>query len=767
MKSKKLKTPVLRLVQIACIITLATFYGCNNNDDDFGPNGNANVRIVEVSPDIDQYTLTNFGDAAIDISNYRLCSRFTYLNSLSSITVVSGSLDLQPGASVTLSGWPINDTDADFGLYLASGDFGDPTALVDFMQYGSAGNGRESVAVQKGIWTAGDFVDGDSPFSYIGDGNQNGVNFWEGDVSAGGTANVRILEVDPIADEFTFKNFGDATIDISDFRLCSKFDYTPDLSSLTIESGSLTLAPDAEVTISGWTIDDVSADLGLFTAGTTNADFGNPDMMVDFMQYGSAGNGRESVANTKGIWTAGDFIDGGAPFEYTGNGTQNGLTFWDAQASTQTSNLRIVSVDPVNNEFTFRNFGDLAVDISDYRLCSKFTYTSDLTSLTLESGSLNVDPDASVTLSGFDIDNASADFGIFLPGSSNADFGQASMMVDFIQYGSAGNGREGVANTAGIWTAGDFVEGGAPFNYTGNGDDNGLNFWEGTDPQSNIRFVMVDPVTDQYIIKNFDSETVDISGYRLCSEFTYTSNLTSLTIEMGSLNLAPGETVTLSGFDIAETGGADFALYESAGGFDDPNAMVDFMQFGSANNGRESQAVTKGIWGTGEFVDADGPFFYDGNGDENGESFWDGTAANTAIIRVIMVDPATDRVVLKNFGNDAQDISTYWFCSLFDYDQVTSFTLIEGSLDLASGATVTLQDADGLNDATSDVSFYNTNAFGSAAALEDFMQYGASGSGRQGVANTKGIWTLNEVISGTGPFIYTGNGLQQGESFWK
>ena len=78
------------------------------------------------------------------------------------------------------SSWQNLTSEADLGLYLASGSFGATSAMVDFTQWGSGGHGRESVAVSKGIWTAGDFVDGNEPYTYNGDGTQNGVSFWEG-----------------------------------------------------------------------------------------------------------------------------------------------------------------------------------------------------------------------------------------------------------------------------------------------------------------------------------------------------------------------------------------------------------------------------------------------------------------------------------------------------------------------------------------------------------------------------------------------------------
>ena len=51
--------------------------------------------------------------------------------------------------------------------------------MLDFVQWGSAGNGRESVAVEKGIWAAGTFIEGPSPYFYFGNFlDEFGVEFW-------------------------------------------------------------------------------------------------------------------------------------------------------------------------------------------------------------------------------------------------------------------------------------------------------------------------------------------------------------------------------------------------------------------------------------------------------------------------------------------------------------------------------------------------------------------------------------------------------------
>lgn len=136
-------------------------------------------------------------------------------------------------------------------------------------------------------------------------------------------AQVRFLEVDKSNDEVTLKNFGTSAENVSDWWFCSLFNYEQ-LSDLTLENGDLMLMPDETVTLSGYTLADTEADLGLYENGT----FSSSSDMRDFLQWGSAGNGRENVADTAGIWNAGNFLPDATIYQYTGDGTQTGLNFW-------------------------------------------------------------------------------------------------------------------------------------------------------------------------------------------------------------------------------------------------------------------------------------------------------------------------------------------------------------------------------------------------------------------------------------------------------
>lgn len=168
------------------------------------------IRITAVDPISNSITITNTTGNTIDISDYRMCSLFSYSNDITNgTTVITGDPSAIPDGGDLVIEWPINDGAADVALYLPSGSFSDPSAIVDFMQYGASGLGREDEASEAGLWTAGTFVENNGPMIWIGTCSDHSAGNW---VS---TDLDEISEIDftlspnPVSDELT--------VDISSF----------------------------------------------------------------------------------------------------------------------------------------------------------------------------------------------------------------------------------------------------------------------------------------------------------------------------------------------------------------------------------------------------------------------------------------------------------------------------------------------------------------------------------------------------------------------
>ncbi|NNE55324.1 MAG: hypothetical protein HKN32_04845 [Flavobacteriales bacterium] len=133
------------------------------------------------NPTNKQFTIHNYGNCAVDISNYMICSGLIY-ESIGNMNVIGGSTTIPAGGDFTLEwpAWVPEPSGTDLAIYLPGADFTNPDDMLDFVQWGTAGNGQESVADAKGIWTAGTFVTGFAPYNYTGNGSQDGVLFWQG-----------------------------------------------------------------------------------------------------------------------------------------------------------------------------------------------------------------------------------------------------------------------------------------------------------------------------------------------------------------------------------------------------------------------------------------------------------------------------------------------------------------------------------------------------------------------------------------------------------
>ncbi len=124
------------------------------------------------------------------------------------------------------------------------------------------------------------------------------------------------------------------------------------------------------------------------------------------------------------------------------------------------------------------------------------------------------------------------------------------------------------------------------------------------------------------------------------------------------------------------------------------------------------------------------------------------------------IDLANDRIEIVNAGESMEDMSGWWVCNRFNgspfYLTLASQATIDTQLSTA-GATLAsflpgdilvldIADADFLPDDQGEFSLYSTNSFGSSAAIETYVAWGANVGVRDTVANGAGIWTTNDFI---------------------
>jgi hypothetical protein len=135
--------------------------------------------------------------------------------------------------------------------------------------------------------------------------------------------------------------------------------------------------------------------------------------------------------------------------------------------------VRLTEIDLTNNEVTMTNMGAVMEDVSTYYLCS-FPAYGIISSLPVVSGSAMINPGMSLTVTWASAMGADGECGLY---ANNINFGDAANMLDYMEWGNTGHTRSGVAVTAGVWNAGDFVSGADPYTFTGGVGDVGSAFW--------------------------------------------------------------------------------------------------------------------------------------------------------------------------------------------------------------------------------------------------------------------------------------------------
>lgn len=116
--------------------------------------------------------ITNMGDSDYDLTGHQLCNRPTYVE-LPAETLAAGATIEVPTADLGLS-----PDSGEVGLYTAR-DFGNPDAIIRYVQWGEGDHGRSATAVEAGVWTSTvDFVPGGFPLYLTTETDPISPNDW-------------------------------------------------------------------------------------------------------------------------------------------------------------------------------------------------------------------------------------------------------------------------------------------------------------------------------------------------------------------------------------------------------------------------------------------------------------------------------------------------------------------------------------------------------------------------------------------------------------
>ncbi|MDG1262455.1 MAG: hypothetical protein P8H59_09260 [Flavobacteriales bacterium] len=154
--------------------------------------------------------------------------------------------------------------------------------------------------------------------------------------------------------------------------------------------------------------------------------------------------------------------------------------------------------------------------------------------------------------------------------------------------------------------------------------------------QIDVRMTRID--TDLQIVEltNYGSSTVDVGPFYLCN-FPFYLQISNSTAIIGNTNLGPGQSVTVHWNQINPLD-AELGIY-AFNSFSNPNFMVDYVQWGSANHQREIVALGALLWVDDEFLTGGSPFTWIGPDGNIGESAWITTVSGCTYLQAENYDP--------------------------------------------------------------------------------------------------------------------------------
>ena len=133
-------------------------------------------------------------------------------------------------------------------------------------------------------------------------------------------------------------------------------------------SGSTNLAPNQSITLS-YDVNEAADGLSIFSTNTFGSS--DPNILLDYLQWGAGNQARVAQAVSAGRWDdANNFVAVGTSYNFTGEANEFGASFYETiGAEEPTPLVRILQVDASTDRVWLSNFGSTSVDVGDYFLC--------------------------------------------------------------------------------------------------------------------------------------------------------------------------------------------------------------------------------------------------------------------------------------------------------------------------------------------------------------------------------------------------------------
>ena len=282
---------------------------------------------------------------------------------------------------------------------------------------------------------------------------------------------LKIDQVDAVMDRITLKNYGESTIDVGAYFLCLGPGSYEQINTITDQDTALEAN---ESIILSYDVNQEADGLSVFSTNTFSST--DPEILLDYVQWGDVNQARVDQAVTAGRWDDANLVAPGIDkFTFNGTATDFGSTFWTGETAPLVDGvLRVAFVRPMANEVVLANLGDTPIDAGTYWLClGPGTYRQ---VSNIATGNTMLNGGQMLTVS-YDVNTTADGLSVFSTNSFSST--DPTILVDYVQWGAGSQARVGQAVTAGRWDSEtNFVTTATEIEFIGTAMDYGSTFWE-------------------------------------------------------------------------------------------------------------------------------------------------------------------------------------------------------------------------------------------------------------------------------------------------